>query len=82
MARREDWITQNHMGSIVLIKPGVLRTIIVRAGHFGLHLVLRATASSRAGYLGSMRTVHFAHWAFLNNQQPAAVLLQFRPELG
>lgn len=65
MVRREDWITQNHMGSIVLVKPGVLRTIIIRAGHFGLHLTLRATA--RSGYLGSMRTVHFAHWAFLNN---------------
>lgn len=67
MIRREDWITQNHMGSIVLIKPGVLRTIIVRAGHLGLHIALRALRASRAGYLGSMRTVHFAHWAFLNN---------------
>ena len=65
MIRREDWIVQNHMGSIVLIKPGVLRTIIIRAGHFGLGLVLRVTA--RSGYLGSMRTVPFAHWAFLNN---------------
>lgn len=66
MVRREDWITQNHMGSIVLIKPGVLRMIIIRAGHFALHLLLRAKA--RDGYLGSMRTVHFAHWAFLNNK--------------
>jgi hypothetical protein len=53
------------MGSIVLIKPGILRTIIIRAGHLGLGLVLRLVA--RDGYLGSMRTVHFAHWAFLNN---------------
>jgi hypothetical protein len=65
MLRREDWVTQNHMGSIVLIKPGILRTIIIRAGHLGLGLVLRLVA--RDGYLGSMRTVHFAHWAFLNN---------------
>jgi hypothetical protein len=65
MLQREDWVTQNHMGSIVLIKPGVLRTIIVRAGHLGLGLVLRLVA--RGGYLGSMRTVHFAHWAFLDN---------------
>ena len=68
MAQREDWIPQNHMGSVVLIKPGVLRTIIVRAGHFGLGLVLRALPNSGVrGYLGSMRTVHFAHWAFVNN---------------
>jgi hypothetical protein len=62
---REDWVTQNHMGSIVLIRPGVLRTIIIRTGHLGLGLLLRLIA--RDGYLGSMRTVHFAHWAFLNN---------------
>ncbi|SEI01809.1 hypothetical protein SAMN02799636_04967 [Methylobacterium sp. 275MFSha3.1] len=65
IVRREDWITQNHMGSIVLIKPGVLRATIIRLGHYGLGLMLRATA--RNGYLGNMRTVHFAHWAFLNN---------------
>jgi hypothetical protein len=65
MIRREDWIAQNHMGSIVLIKPGVLRTIIIKAGHLGLGLLLRFKATD--GYLGSMRTVHFAHWAFLNN---------------
>lgn len=68
MAQREDWIPQNHMGSIVLLKPGTLRTLIVHAGHHALHLVLRAMpASGRDGYLGSMRTVHFAHWAFVNN---------------
>lgn len=65
IARREDWVTQNHMGSIVLIKPGILRSIIIRAGHLGLGLFLRVKATD--GYLGSMRTVHFAHWAFLNN---------------
>jgi hypothetical protein len=65
MVRREDWVAQNHMGSIVLIKPGALRSIIIRAGHLGLGLVLRVVATD--GYLGSMRTVHFAHWAFLNN---------------
>lgn len=65
IVRREDWIMQNHMGSIVLIKPGILRSVIIRAGHYGLGLILRATAQD--GYLGSMRTVHFAHWAFLNN---------------
>jgi hypothetical protein len=53
------------MGSIVLIKPGILRSIVIHAGHLGLGLFLRVTAHN--GYLGSMRTVHFAHWAFLNN---------------
>ncbi len=67
MARREDWIPQNHMGSVVLIKPGVLRAILIRVGHHGLHLLLRAQKAARHGYLGSMRTIHFAHWARVNN---------------
>ncbi|RYD61740.1 MAG: hypothetical protein EOP58_14325 [Sphingomonadales bacterium] len=66
MARREDWIPQNHMGSLVLIKPGILRMIIIRAGHHALGLALRIIA--RNGYLGSMRTIHFAHWAMVNNK--------------
>ena len=66
MARREDWIPHNHMGSIVLIKPGILRAILIRVGHLGLGLLLRIVA--RDGYLGSMRTIHFAHWAMVNNK--------------
>jgi hypothetical protein len=65
MTQREDRIPQNHMGSVVLVKPGVLRMALFRAGHRGLGLVLRVVATD--GYLGSMRTVHFAHWAFVNN---------------
>lgn len=67
MAVREDWVPQNHMGSIVLIKPGVLRALVVRVGHLALHLLLRVRPRSRQGYLGSMRTIHFAHWARVNN---------------
>ncbi len=65
MTHREDWIPQNHMGSVVLVKPGILRMALFRTGHLGLGLLLRVLATD--GYLGSMRTVHFAHWAFVNN---------------
>ena len=65
MIKREDWVAQNHMGSLLPIRSGVLRATILHAGHLGLGLLLRVVA--REGYLGSMRTVHFAHWAFLNN---------------
>jgi hypothetical protein len=68
MAQREDWIPQNHMGSIVPLKPGILRSLVVHLGHLGLGLVLKVLPDSGVrGYLGSMRTVHFAHWAFMNN---------------
>jgi hypothetical protein len=65
MARGEDYIAQNHMISIVHIKPGVLRTVLARLVHRALGLWLRVTAHD--GYLGTMRTIHFAHWAFLDN---------------
>jgi hypothetical protein len=65
MTHREDWIPQNHMGSVVLVKPGILRAALFRTGHVGLGLVIRVIVTD--GYLGSMRTIHFAHWAFVNN---------------
>jgi hypothetical protein len=75
MIRREDRIAQNHMGSVVLVKAGVLRMALFRAGHLGLGLILRVIATD--GYLGSMRTVHFAHWAFVNNGSRLMFLSNF-----
>jgi hypothetical protein len=65
MMKREDFIAQNHMGSMVLVKPGLLRAVLIRAGLSGLALILRIVAAN--GYLGSMRTIHFAHWALVGN---------------
>ncbi len=65
MARREDQITQNHMGSVVHLKPGILRAAVVRVALHALGLVLRVVA--RNGFLGSMRTIHFAHWSIVSN---------------
>jgi hypothetical protein len=65
IASREDFIAQNHMISIVHLKPGVLRMILAREAHRVLGLYVRNCC--RDGYLGSMRTIHFAHWAFLDN---------------
>lgn len=65
MAKREDEISQNHMISIVHIKPGMFRAVLARVVLSALGLWLRVTAHD--GYLASMRTIHFAHWAILNN---------------
>ena len=77
MAQREDWIPQNHMGSVVLVKPGVLRLPLLRIAHHGLQLLLRALPRMRQGYLGSMRTIHFAHWALVNNKSRLLFLSNF-----
>lgn len=65
MARLEDSIAQNHMISLVHVKPGVLRAVLARVSLLAVGLVARARA--RTGYLSSMRTIHFAHWALVSN---------------
>ncbi len=67
LANSEDQINQNHMISIVHIKPGLLRAVLIRAGLWGLGAILRVQTGARSGYLASMRTIHFAHWALLSN---------------
>ncbi len=67
IATAEDQTVQNHMISIVHIKPGILRAVLIRAGLRGLGYLLRAMPASRSGYLGNMRTIHFAHWGIISN---------------
>ncbi len=73
--KSEDHIVQNHMGSLVLVKPGALRAVLIRIGLVGLGLLLRVTA--RDGYLGDMRTIHFAHWALVSNESRLLFLSNF-----
>ena len=46
-------------------RPGVLRAVLLHAGLWGLGYLLRVMAID--GYLASMRTIHFAHWAIAGN---------------
>jgi hypothetical protein len=65
MAEREDKIAQNHMVSIVHIKPGMLRGFLLRAGLRGMGFYLRVFRHD--GYLENMRTIHFAQWSLVSN---------------
>lgn len=64
-AQLEDQIVQNHLGSMVLVKPGVVRSIAIR-GALGL-LKRLVPITGADGYLSSMRTIHFAHWTLVGN---------------
>jgi hypothetical protein len=64
-AAQEDQIVQNHLGSMVLVKAGVVRSILIRGSLRLLKLAVPLVASD--GYLGSMRTIHFAHWTLIGN---------------
>jgi hypothetical protein len=61
----EDQIVQNHLASMVLVKPGTVRSIIIHASLYALHLYV--PLENYDGYLGSMRTIHFAHWTLIGN---------------
>jgi hypothetical protein len=61
----EDQIVQNHLASMVLVKPGTVRSIIIHASLYLLHLYV--PLENYDGYLGAMRTIHFAHWTLIGN---------------
>ncbi len=65
MREMEDWIPQNHMVSVVSLRPQIPRRAMSYIGTPLIHLALRAAVHD--GYLGSMRTIHCAQWAFVNN---------------
>ncbi|MBB6143688.1 hypothetical protein HNQ77_001637 [Silvibacterium bohemicum] len=64
-ARFEDQIVQNHLASMVLVKPGTLRSMIIHAALYALKLYV--PFANYDGYLGAMRTIHFAHWTLIGN---------------
>jgi hypothetical protein len=64
-ASQEDQIVQNHLASMVLVKPGAVRSIVIHTSLFILHLYV--PFKNYDGYLGAMRTIHFAHWTLIGN---------------
>jgi hypothetical protein len=76
----QDWEDQHiagadHMGSVVIIKPGSFRAFLLRFGMAALGHIVRLTATD--GYLGSMRTIHFAHWAIVDGGRRLLFLSNF-----
>ncbi|HTZ69516.1 MAG TPA: hypothetical protein VMB71_02600 [Acetobacteraceae bacterium] len=65
----------DHMASVVIIKGGWLRGFILRFAMRALYALLRATAAD--GYLGSMRTIHFAHWGIVDGGKRLLFLSNF-----
>lgn len=67
MERGEDFIPTNHMISVVHVHTDPGRQLAKRTG-FGLLRALVALIY-RHSYLGSIDTIHFAHWSFVNNNR-------------
>jgi hypothetical protein len=74
-ASQEDQIVQNHVASMVLVKPGIARGIAIRISLKLLELAVPFFFAD--GYLGSMRTIHFAHWSLIGNSGRLLFLSNF-----
>lgn len=75
MEERENYAMHNHMGSLLTVKPGILRYVLNRINHWLLRSLARTVF--RNGELGSMRTIHFAHWALIENGNRLLFLSNF-----
>ena len=67
---------QNHMISLTVIKPGLVRQLTIR---LALWVVASLTAKNpRPGYLGDIGTIHFARWVMI----PGTRMLLFLSNYG
>jgi len=71
----------DHMASVVLLKPGLFWALILRLGFTIVDIFVQITG--KGGYLGLvpanfiMRTIHFAHWAYVDRGQRLMFLSNF-----
>jgi len=63
------------MGSLLTVRPGILRYVLVRISHNILNSLARVKFSD--GILGFMRTIHFAHWVFVDKGNRLLFLSNF-----
>ncbi len=60
IARREDFLSQNHLASVTRIKEGWFRLLTLRVVLWAINLVARVSANK--GSLGGISSIHFARW--------------------
>jgi hypothetical protein len=64
LASAEDHIVQNHMASLCYVKPGWFRRTTLKLVLYLTNLVARV---STHGKLSGLDSLHFAHWALIDN---------------
>lgn len=63
----EDFAAQNHLASVIPVKPGLLRKVLLRTVLLAVNLVARVSATN--GSLGGIPSIHFAHWSMINGNR-------------
>ena len=71
----EDFVAQNHLSSVIPLKPGVLRRVTAPVVLFALNLVARVSATN--GRLGGIPSIHFAHWSLIGDGRYLVFLSNF-----
>ena len=71
----EDFFAQNHLSSVIKVKPGPLRKVTLPAVLFALNLIARVTATK--GQLGGIPSIHFAHWSQIDEGRHLLFLSNF-----
>jgi hypothetical protein len=66
LMKTENQIAQNHLASITDIKPGTFRLYLLKFVLFAVNVVARTCTK---GTLSGIPSIHFAHWAIINDKQ-------------
>jgi hypothetical protein len=74
LTHREDRIVQNHMASLCYVKPGAFRKWTLKFVLFGANLVARVSTNGR---LLGLDSLHFAHWALIDNDMRMLFLTNY-----
>jgi hypothetical protein len=74
LTEQEDYIVQNHLASVTVVKPGVFRRVLLRGVLWGANLLAR---TSTHGSLGGIATIHYAHWALIDRGRRLLFLSNF-----
>lgn len=68
-------LAQNHLSSVIPVKPGMLRAALLPLVLFVLNLVARIAFTK--GKLGSIPSIHFAHWSLIDRRRHLLFLSNF-----
>lgn len=73
--KNEDFTAQNHLATVIPIKPGLVRAVTLRVVLYVLSLF--AGVIGTKGSLAGITSIHFAHWSIVNHGKHLLFLSNF-----
>ncbi|MFN2607674.1 MAG: hypothetical protein ABR511_07230 [Acidimicrobiales bacterium] len=72
---REDVVAQNHLSSVIPVKPGFVRVTTLKIVLYVLNTLARVIYTT--GELGGIPSIHFAHWSLINDDRHLVFVSNF-----